>query len=254
MASNVEFLTGDLSATHGFFTRKGGVTEGHLGSLNCGSSADTAEHIRENQKRAMAALGAKFEQLNLLKQIHSNVVHVVEHAVLPRGLEGDALVTKNPEMVIGVLTADCAPVLFHDPQAGVIGTAHAGWKGALYGVLEHTIAAMERLGATTANIKTAIGACIHQNSYEVGLEYMERFAREDNASTVFFVPSAKPNHALFDLPGYVKARLQSAGVSVSDINQDTYSNPDRFFSCRRAFLKGETSFGNGLSAIRLSAA
>lgn len=255
MASNkIEFFTGTLSTSHGFFTRNGGVTEGHLASLNCGSkhTSDTIENIQENQKRAMEALGSTFEKLTLLKQIHSNIVHVVEDIILPRNLEGDALVTNNPDMVIGILTADCVPVLFHDAKANVIGAAHAGWKGALYGVVENTLEAMEKLGASRSNIHTAIGACIRQPSYEVGAEYVERFLAEDSRSNAFFAPSTNPLHSMFDLPGYVKMRLSKAGVEkISDIEKDTCSNPDKFFSCRRAFLKGETGFGNGLSAIRL---
>ena len=253
-STNIEFFTSDLATKHAFFTRNGGVTEGHVGSLNCGSKhiTDTIENIHENQKRAMEALGSSFEKLTLLKQIHSNIVHVVEDVVLPRNLEGDALVTRNPDMVIGILTADCVPVLFHDAEAQVIGAAHAGWKGALYGVVENTIAAMEKLGAARGSIHTAIGACIRQASYEVGAEYIERFVAEDRASKAFFAPSTKPSHAMLDLPGYVKMRLAKAGVGkISDIDKDTCSNPDLFFSCRRAFLKGETGFGNGLSAIRL---
>ena len=253
-STNVEFLTGELSTPHGFFTRKGGVTEGPVGSLNCGSKhiTDTIENIRENQKRAMEVLGSSFRQLNLLKQIHSNIVHVVEDTVLPRDLEGDAIVTRNPAVVIGVLTADCVPVLFHDANANVIGAAHAGWKGALYGVAENTIAAMEKLGATRNNIQACIGACIRQPSYEVGTEYVERFVKEDPSSQKFFIPSSKPGHSMFDLPGYVKMRLAKAGVGkISDIEKDTCTNPETFFSCRRAYLKGETGFGNGLSAIKL---
>ena len=252
VSTRIEFLTGKLSARHGFFTRNGGVTEGHLGSLNCGSSFDTVDHIRENQKRAMLALGCAFENLTILKQIHSNIVHVVDGEALPRNLEGDALVTRNQDMVLGILTADCVPVLFQDPQAKVIGAAHAGWKGALYGVIENTIAAMERLGAVRNNIHTCIGACIRQPSYEVGAEYVERFVKEDITSKPFFIPSIKPDHSMFDLPGYVKLHLAQIGVaSIGDIEVDTCTDPDRFFSCRRAHLKGETGFGNGLSAIRL---
>lgn len=253
-STKVEFFTGDLTTKHGFFARNGGVTQNHLGSLNCGSkhTADTIENIRENQKRAMEALGSSFEKLTLLKQIHSNIVHVVEDKILPRDLEGDALVTNNPEMVIGILTADCVPVLFHDTNANIIGAAHAGWKGALYGVVENTLTAMEKLGASRKNIETCIGACIRQPSYEVGPEYVERFVTEDSRSNAFFAPSAKPSHSMFDLPGYVKMRLAKAAVGkISDIEKDTCSNPEKFFSCRRAFLKGENGFGNGLSAIRI---
>lgn len=248
------FLTSDLRTPHGFFTRNGGVTEGHLGSLNCGSKFDKLENIRENQRRAMDAMLSSYNRLNILKQVHSNIVHVVKDSVLPRDLEGDAMVTKTRGMVLGILTADCVPVLFHDAEAQVIGAAHAGWKGALYGIVENTIEAMEKLGGNRENIEVAIGACIRQPSYEVGAEYLERFAQEDKNSAAFFIPSAKPNHSMFDLAGYVTMRLKNAGIpQIDDINVDTCTNPDQFFSCRRAFLKGEEGFGNGLSAILLAA-
>lgn len=247
------FLTSDLRTPHGFFTRQGGVTEGHLGSLNCGSKFDTLENIRENQRRAMSAMLADYERLNILKQVHSNVVHVVEDRVLPRDLEGDAMVTRTRGMVLGILTADCVPVLFHDVEAGVIGAAHAGWKGALYGIIENTIAAMEKLGSNREDIEVAIGACIRQPSYEVGAEYVERFVKQDKNSATFFVPSTKPDHSMFDLAGYVSMRLKKSGIThIDDLGVDTCTSPDDFFSCRRAFLKGEEGFGNGLSAILLA--
>lgn len=252
--NNITFLTTDLATPHGFFTRKGGVTAGHLGGLNCGSAFDTPENIRENQRQAMQAFGGTYETLSILKQVHSNIAHVVQDAILPRHLEGDALVTNTPGMVLGVLTADCVPVFFYDAQAGVIGAAHAGWKGALYGVVENTLAAMEQCGAQAGQVQAAIGACIRQPSYEVGAEYKAHFIAEDKTSERFFIPSPTPGHAWFDLPGYVAQRLQKAGVAkIDDIGVDTRTNEDQFFSCRRAFLKRETGFGNGLSAIRLVA-
>jgi YfiH family protein len=198
----------------------------------------------------MSAMLADYERLNILKQVHSNIAHVVEDRVLPRDLEGDAIVTRTRGMVLGILTADCVPVLFHDFEAGVIGAAHAGWKGALYGIIENTIAAMEKLGSNRKDIEVAIGACIRQPSYEVGAEYVERFAKEDKNSAACFVSSKKPDHSMFDLAGYVSMRLRNAGITqIDDLGVDTCTTPDDFFSCRRAFLKGEEGFGNGLSAI-----
>jgi YfiH family protein len=247
------FLTSDLRIPHGFFTRNGGVTEGHLGSLNCGSKFDTLENIHENQRRAMKAMLVNYERLNILKQVHSNRVHVVDDEVLPRDLEGDAMVTRTRGMVLGILTADCTPVLFYDEKAQVIGAAHAGWKGALHGIIENTIAAMEKLGSYRGDIEVAIGACIRQPSYEVGAEYVERFVTEDKNSATFFVPSTKPEHSMFDLVGYVIMRLKNSGITqIDDLGVDTCTSPDQFFSCRRAFLKGEEGFGNGLSAILLA--
>lgn len=247
----IEFLTVDvLPVKHGFFTRNGGVTEGHLGPLNCGSSFDTKENILENQRRAMEAFGRGFDKLSILKQIHSATVHVVNDSVLPRSLEGDAMVTRTPGMVLGILTADCVPILFADKDAGVIGAAHAGWKGAIGGVVESTVEAMKQLGAN--HIVASIGACIRQDSYEVGPEFVEQFLKADNGNARYFKDSPKPQHKLFDLPSYVKSRLEKAGIStIGDTGVDTRADEARFFSCRRAFLNKETGFGNGLSAITL---
>lgn len=247
----VDYLdTNVLGVNHAFFTRRGGVTPGHLGSLNCGSNFDSKENILENQRLAMKAMKQDFDKLTILKQIHSPTVHVVSNAILPRTTEGDAMVTNTPGMVLGILTADCVPILFADKSTGVIGAAHAGWKGAIGGVAEATIDAMKKLGAK--NITACIGACIRQPSYEVGPEFIEQFVKVDAANDRFFIASPKAGHAMFDLPGYVKARLEKAGIkTIGDIGVDTRTNEDRFFSCRRAFLKQETGFGNGLSAIAL---
>ena len=251
-SSKVQFFSGNLSAPHAFFTRKGGVTPGHLGSLNCGSSFDDAANIRENQARAMASFGFAPERLCILKQVHSPKVHIVADEIPPRTLEGDALVTKRTNTVLGILTADCVPVLFHDATAGIIGAAHAGWKGASGGVLEATLTAMDSIGADRTRIHAAIGACIRQPSYEVGPEYHTQFLALSPANHIFFIASDKPGHYLFDLPGYVKWRLLEAGIhAVDDIGYDTRTEEDLFFSCRRAHLKGEKGFGNGLSAIGL---
>lgn len=246
----IDFLTTELPARHAFFTRNGGVTPGYLGALNCGSRFDTKENIIANQQRAMQALEVPFERLSILTQIHSPKVQVVEATALPRNTEGDAMVSRTPGMALGILTADCTPVLFADRKAGVVGAAHAGWKGALYGVVENTLAAMQQLGANLADIAVAIGPCIRQLSYEVGPEYQAQFVREDAQSAAFFIPSPKAEHWYFDLPGYVVARLKRSGITaIHDTAEDTCSQPERFFSCRRAFLTGEQGFGNGLSVV-----
>lgn len=247
------FVTSPLiAAPHGFFTREGGVTEGHLGALNCGSKFDTAENIFENQRRAMEALTLPFDRLCILKQTHSTLVHTITDRLPTRITEGDAMVTRLPATPLGILTADCVPILFFDGKASVIGAAHAGWKGALGGIAEATLAAMETLGAARANVHAAIGACIRQDSYEVGPEYHARFIADLPANAAFFKPSPNAGHFYFDLPGYVKMRLKAAGVShISDTGIDTCTDETRFFSCRRAFLKSEEGFGNGLSVISL---
>lgn len=241
-----------LPAPHGFFTREGGVTQGHLGALNCGSKFDTAENILENQRRAMDALDLHFDRLCILKQVHSTIVHTITDTLPSRITEGDAMVTRLVATPLGILTADCVPLLFCDAKAGVIGAAHAGWKGALGGIAEATLVAMEALGANRRDIHAAIGACIRQDSYEVGPEYHERFMEDAPGNSRFFKPSPNTGHFYFDLPGYVKMRLAAAGVvHVSDTGIDTCADETRFFSCRRAFLKGEEGFGNGLSVISL---
>ena len=235
-------------------TRAGGVGEPPYDSFNLGlGTQENPTSVHENRRRLAQVLP---NEPAWLKQVHGmRVVDADNPQLFKSTLEppaADASVTVTPGRVLAVLTADCLSVVLADQAGTVVGVAHAGWKGALYGVVENTIAAMEKLGAARGSIHTAIGACIRQASYEVGAEYIERFVAEDRASKAFFAPSTKPSHAMFDLPGYVKMRLAKAGVGkISDIDKDTCSNPDLFFSCRRAFLKGETGFGNGLSAIRL---
>jgi len=239
---------------HAFFTREGGVSEGIYASLNGGiGSRDQPEKVRENRARMAASLGVAPTHLVSCYQIHSPDVIVAEtpwtRETAPRA---DAIVTKVTGLAIGVSTADCGPVLFADAQAGVIGAAHAGWKGALTGVLEATIAAMEKLGATRARIAAAIGPLIRQPNYEVGPEFVERFKAGDAASEKFFKPSVRENHAMFDLPGYIRSRLERADLkSVEDLGLCTYADPARFFSYRRTTHCGEPDYGRHINAIAL---
>lgn len=247
-------LLDDGGIRHGFFTRHGGVSGGPYRSLNCGfGSGDTAEAVARNRALAMAQLDVAADRLVTCCQIHSTRVVTVEtpwaHPAAPRA---DALVTAMPGIALGVLTADCAPILFHDPAAKVIGAAHGGWRGALGGVVEATLDHMERLGAARARIRAGIGPCIAGSSYEVGPEFPKPFLAEDPASTAYFAPAARAGHFLFDLPGYIEQRLGRAGIAtVQRVLRDTVADEDWFFSYRRNCLRGERAYGRGLSAIVL---
>lgn len=239
---------------HGFFTREGGVSEGCYASLNCGyGSGDRPEHVDENRARAAARLGLAPDRLVTVYQVHGTTVAPVgtpwSRDAAPRA---DALVTATPGIALGILTADCAPVLFADPLARVVAAAHAGWKGAFTGVAEATLAAMVEHGARPGRVVAAIGPCIAQPSYEVGPEFRERFVAEDPANAAFFVPSPRPGHARFDLPGYLERRLARAGVrTVLRAAGDTAADDARFFSYRRTVLDGGGAYGRGLSAIAI---
>ncbi|MGH6828624.1 MAG: peptidoglycan editing factor PgeF [Rhizomicrobium sp.] len=246
-ARNLESCNGIV---HGFLTRDGGVSQGPYESLNCGpGSADDRAKVRENRARAAAAL-MPGGRLVTNAQIHGAIVHVVDEKwdfALPH--EGDGLVTTLPGILLGILTADCAPVLLADAERGVIGAAHAGWKGALGGGLEATIAVMEKAGARSAKIATAIGPAIGQADYEVGQDLRDRFGAQGAA---FFTP-ARPKHFHFDLPRYVAYRLKEAGIgSVTALGLCTYPVANRFFSYRRAVHLGEPDYGRQLSAIALT--
>ncbi len=239
---------------HAFFTRDGGVSTGLYASLNGGiGSADSAAHVAENRARMTAALGVPPGRLLTAYQIHSPDVIVADEPwpAEPRP-RADAIVTRTPNLAIGVTTADCGPVLFAEPQARVIGAAHAGWRGALTGVLESTIAAMERLGAAREKIRAALGPMIRQPSYEVGPDLIERFAAEDAQSASFFAAAPRAGHALFDLPGYIAARLRRAGLTrIEDLGVCTYADAARFFSYRRATHRGDSDYGRHVNAIAL---
>jgi YfiH family protein len=240
---------------HGFFGREGGVSTGIYDSLNCGpGSSDKPENVAENRRWAAAAL-APNTRLISLSQIHSATVHTLlgDEA----RLEGDGMVTATPGLALGILTADCAPVLLADPKAGVIGAAHAGWKGALgkdgRGVLEATLEAMERLGALRARIQAAIGPCIAQDNYEVGWDFRDRFLELGLKHRQFFVPSDKEGHYRFDLAGYAAHRLAAAGVgSVQSLGICTYPPENGYFSFRRTTHAGEPDYGRQISAIVLT--
>jgi purine-nucleoside/S-methyl-5'-thioadenosine phosphorylase / adenosine deaminase len=240
---------------HAFFTREGGVSEGIYASLNGGvGSNDKREHVAENRARMAAALGVARDALLSAYQIHSADVVVADapwtHAARPRA---DAIVTRVPGLAIGVATADCGPVLLADAQARVIGAAHAGWRGALGGVTDATIAAMERLGAERGRIVAALGPMIHQPSYEVGTDLIDRFLAADAANERFFRPAARAGHALLDVPGYIAARLAAAGIAqVEDLALCTYADPQRFFSFRRTTHRGEPDYGRHVNAIALA--
>jgi YfiH family protein len=235
---------------HGFMSRRGGVSTGLLAGLNCGpGSGDEAPLVAQNRARAVAAV-APGARLVSVYQVHSPVcLTVVEPWGDDARPEADALVTDRPGLVLGILTADCAPVLLADREAGVVGAAHAGWKGALAGVTDQTIAAMEGLGARRGRITAAIGPCIAQPSYEVDSAFHDRFfaLRPENGS--FFAPG-KPGHFHFDLSGYVAHRLSAAGLGrVEHLGLDTYAEPHRFYSFRRSTHRGEPAYGRQISLI-----
>lgn len=240
---------------HAFFTREGGVSTGVFSSLNCSmSSGDDLAAVAENRRRAMAALGLGLEALATVHQVHSPDVVVVEK-LWPQDArpKADALVTTRKGVALGILTADCAPVLFADERGGVIAAAHAGWRGAVTGVLEATIAAMQKEGASLSRIIAVVGPCIGFNSYEVGPEFPAPFLAQDADYARFFRAAPRPRHHLFDLPGYCRARLAAAGVKHIDwVGGDTARDDARFFSWRRTYLAQEKQFGHQLSAICLA--
>ncbi len=240
---------------HAFFTREGGVSQGLYASLNGGvGSNDKREHVGENRARMAAALGVAPARFLTCYQIHSPNVVVAEepwtHETRPRA---DAIVTRSPKLAIGISTADCGPLLFADDDARVIGAAHAGWRGAFTGVIEATIAAMEKLGAGRANIRAVLGPTIRQPNYEVGPEFVERFIAADKDNARFFAPSARPGHALFDLTGYIAARVERAGIAdFEDLALCTYADDARFYSYRRSTHRAEPDYGRHVNAIALS--
>lgn len=222
--------------------------------MNCGFGSDEAPAVVEaNRARAMALIDLPAGALVTVHQIHSpDVATVTQPWPRSENPKADALVTDRPGVALGILTADCVPILFADPQARVIGAAHSGWKGTRDGVSEATVAAMERLGARRERIHAAIGPAIQQKSYEVGPEFPERFTHLDPTTERFFIPSSRPGHFMFDLPGLVEQRLAALGLaSVERSPHDTAAEAELFFSYRRATLQGEPDYGRGLSAIAL---
>jgi polyphenol oxidase len=237
---------------HGFFGRPGGVSQGVYAGLNCGpGSGDDRTAVAENRRRAMQALGDA--ELVTLYQIHSaTAVTVTSPWGAGESPQADAMATTAPGVALGILTADCAPVLLADAAAGVIGAAHAGWKGAIGGVTDAVIAKMEELGANRTRIAAAIGPCIAQTSYEVDAAFRDRFLADDVSNTTYFLGGARAERFHFNLEAYVAMRLARAGVTnVEKLSADTYAHEDRFFSFRRATHRGEKDYGRDLSAIVL---
>lgn len=251
-------LSPELSALpgirHAFFTREGGVSGGLYATLNGGiGSSDAVADVLENRGRMADWLGVARDNLVSLYQHHSpDVITVVDPWPQNERPRADAMVTSRPGMALAIGTADCGPVLFADPVAGVVGGAHSGWKGAFTGVLEATLGAMERLGAQRTRVTACLGPTISAAAYEVGPEFIARFIAADPANARFFAPSAKAGHGMFDLPGYVVARLTAAGVGcVRDLAICTYANEDRLYSYRRMTHRGEADYGRQMSAIAL---
>jgi polyphenol oxidase len=238
---------------HAFFSRDGGVSDGIYAGLNGGiGSNDDPAKVAENRRRMAEQMGVTTDHFLTLFQVHSPDAVVVsapwDTASRPRA---DAIVTRAEGLAIGITAADCGPILFVDPGARVIGAAHAGWKGALTGIIESTVGAMEGLGAERAGIVAAIGPLIRQRSYEVGNEFVERFVEADAENTRFFLPASREGHAMFDLAGFIRMRLEDAGVlMIDDTGVDTYSD-ERFFSYRRSVHRNEPDYGRHVHAIVL---
>ena len=241
---------------HAFFTRDGGISNGVYASLNGGlGSKDDPAHVAENRRRIAEQIGVASDHLLNVWQVHSpdavTVAAPWQGATRPRA---DALVTRTEGLAIGVTTADCGPILLADPNARVIGAAHAGWKGALSGIVESTVDAMVKLGAGRSGIVAAIGPLIRQHSYEVGGEFVERFIEADAHNALFFIPSARAGHAMFNLAGFIRMRLENAGVGmIDDIGIDTYSD-ERCFSYRRSVHRKEADYGRHVHAVVLERA
>lgn len=237
---------------HGFYTRKGGASSGVFAGLNCGSgSSDIDEIVRINRTRVANHMGASFEQLAGVHQIHSADVLVVNERQTSRP-KADALVTTSPDLVISVLTADCQPILLADKRAGVIAAVHAGWKGAQSGIIENTVATMVGQGATRANIAAVIGPCISQSSYEVGSDFRERFISTEPYSDQFFDDVGVQGKFLFDLAGYGLSKLEQSGIGDAEwTGQCTYLDAANFYSYRRATHKNEADYGRLISVISL---
>lgn len=252
----VPALDGLKGVRHGFMTREGGVSAGIYASLNCGfGSRDRREDVAENRARALARLDCPAEALATVHQRHTREVVVLDGNAEPEAPlpVADALVTAQPGRVLGILTADCAPVLFADGEAGIVAAAHAGWRGALDGIVENTIAAMIGLGARASRIVAAVGPCIGQKSYQVGPEFASPFIAEDAASAGLFTAPGQDGRRHFDLAGYVARRLARHGLrEVVCAPFDTCADERRFFSYRRATLRGEPDYGRQLSLIALA--
>ena len=246
-------LSGLPGIAHGFFTRRGGVSQGIYASLNCGAgSQDDAASVRENRARVALHLGAS--KLVSAYQVHGTTALLVnEPWPADKRPRADALVTATRGLALGVLTADCAPVLLAEPQAGIIAAAHAGWRGALAGIIEAALGAMERLGASRQRILASVGPCISQSAYQVGPEFEAEFLERDAASAHFFARTSTEMRPRFDLSGYVVHRLRQAGVAAAgEVRACSYAQQEDFFSYRRTRVRGEADYGRQISAIVLT--
>ncbi|WP_426315871.1 peptidoglycan editing factor PgeF [Methylobacterium fujisawaense] len=247
-------LSAHAGVRHAFFTRVGGVSDGLYASLNGGlGSQDVPERVAENRARMCAGLGLPPDRLVSLYQVHSaDVVTVEAPFAASERPKADAMVTRVPGLALGIATADCGPILFADPENGVVGAAHAGWKGALTGVIGATVAAMEALGAQRQRIVAVLGPTIGQASYEVGPDFITRFRSDAPGMERFLAAGTRPGHAQFDLPGFILARLAEAEVGeASALNLCTYADPERFYSYRRTTHRGEADYGRLISAVTL---
>lgn len=247
-------LASRSSIRHAFFTRQNGVSDGIYASLNGGlGSSDDPERVHENRRRMAQELRVAPEALISIYQVHSPDAVIVEGPWTGERPKADGMATKVPGIALGITTADCGPVLFADLDAGVIGAAHAGWRGAVTGVLESTVAAMEQLGARRARIVAVLGPTISQAAYEVGPDFIERFTKEAPGHERFLTSGDRPGHAMFDLPGFIGARLETAGIGeFTNLGLCTYSDEERFFSYRRTTHRGEPDYGRLISAIALT--
>lgn len=236
---------------HGFFTRTGGESGGIYASLNCGpGSGDNADHVRANREKVAAEMGV--EAILTLNQVHSATAIFVDRPWAGDRPAGDALVTATPRLGVAVLTADCGPVLLASRKDKIVAAAHAGWKGAVGGVLEATIEEMKKRGANPQDIVAAIGPCIGPASYEVGGDFDKPFLEQDKGNARFFRKAERPGHLMFDMPAYITSRLKAAGIAeIHDTKQDTLADEARYFSFRRATLRGEPDYGRQISVIAI---
>jgi polyphenol oxidase len=245
-------ISTDNRISHGFFDRTGGVSKGLYRGLNVGlGSKDDRSDVMENRARVSRWFDLDVDRLVTVHQVHSPRVQIATLENRNERPEADALVTNTPGLVLGVLTADCGPVLFADPEAGVIGAAHAGWRGAFDGVLESTIAAMQGLGAETQRIIAVLGPSISRDNYEVGPEFVDRFLEQAPANETYFVASAKSGHALFDLKQYTVDRLRTAGLKAEMLSDCTYADEEAWYSYRRSTHRNEPDYGRQISAIAI---
>jgi YfiH family protein len=238
---------------HGFFTRKGGVSDGIYRGLNVGSgSNDDQDRVKENRRRVAESLGAPLSQLVTVHQVHSSDVVTVTAPLNGDRPKADAIVTATPGIVIGALSADCGPLLFADTEAKVVAAAHAGWRGAIDGILENTVDAMIALGARRDRIQAVLGPTIGPDNYEVGGEFYDKFIGTDPSYRAFFRDSANNGHKMFDLWAFITTRLERAGVEASGLRQCTYANEEQFFSYRRTTHRKEADYGRQISAIMIT--